>query len=526
MTSYIFTMTNRRLGRHVVVVGPMGSGKTTIGTRLAAAVGRPFRDSDSEIVRRESITPEQIIGSRGREALHRLESETLLDVLDSDDLVVFAAAAGVVDDPKCLAALKDSAVTIVLDTSRSTLLDRIGTGSGRPIDPPIGSTLEALESTRAPRYAAVADFTISTDDDEPEKAVSTIVDYLRRTVTVSLGARSYDVIVGPGCRNEVTTMLPVSAKRAAIVTQAGIGVTLELPIPTETFEIPDGEASKSLAVLGDLASRFSRFGLTRDDLVIAVGGGSVTDVAGFAAASYHRGTALINVATTLLGQIDAAIGGKTGVNIPEGKNLLGAFWQPCGVVCDTDSLETLPDRERRSGLGEMAKYAFLGVEQLETLSIVDQVAACVKAKADVVAADEREGNLRQTLNYGHTLAHALEAAGFADGEGRDGVDLRHGEAVAIGLIFAARLARLLGRIDSERVERHLEVVSGYGLPTAIPAAVDVEVAIAAMGRDKKARNGITFVLDGPAGVEPVSDVPLEMIRTAFAETSAGASARS
>ncbi|HWD24862.1 MAG TPA: bifunctional shikimate kinase/3-dehydroquinate synthase [Acidimicrobiales bacterium] len=519
-------MTSRRLGRQVVVVGPMGSGKTTIGTRLASAIGRPFRDSDAEIAHRERITTEQFMRSRGRDALHRLEREILLDVLDSDDLVVFAAAAGVVDDPACLAALDASAVTVVLEASRSTLLDRIGDGKGRPIDAPVDVTLEALERTRAPRFAAVADLTISTEHDEPSKAVAAIVDHLRRTVTVPLGARSYDVIVGPGATSEVATLLPTSAKRAAIVTQPGVGVTLDLPIPHETLEIPDGEASKSLVVLGGLASRFSQIGLTRDDVVIALGGGSVTDVAGFAAASYHRGTPVINVATTLLGQIDAAIGGKTGVNLPEGKNLLGAFWQPCGVICDTDSLETLPDRERRSGLGEMAKYAFLGVEHLDELSIVDQVAACVKTKADVVGADEREGSLRQTLNYGHTLAHALEAAGFADGEGRDGVDLRHGEAVAIGLIFAARLARLLGRIGSERVERHLEVVRRYGLPTEIPAAVDVDAAIAAMGRDKKATNGLTFVLDGPSGVEPVRDVPLEKIRTAFAETSAGASARS
>jgi 5-deoxy-5-amino-3-dehydroquinate synthase len=226
----------------------------------------------------------------------------------------------------------------------------------------------------------------------------------------------------------------------------------------------------------------------------------------------------VNVPTTLLGQIDAAIGGKTGVNIPEGKNLVGAFWQPCGVVCDTDTLESLPDRERRSGLGEMAKYAFLGVENLDQLSIVDQVAACVAAKAAVVGADERESELRMLLNYGHTLAHALEAAGFADGAGRDGVDLRHGEAVAIGLIFAARLARLLGRIDDGRVVRHLDLVRSYGLPTSIPDVIDPDEAIAAMGRDKKAVDGLVFVLDGPNGVEVVREVPLATVRAALDAT--------
>jgi 5-deoxy-5-amino-3-dehydroquinate synthase len=182
----------------------------------------------------------------------------------------------------------------------------------------------------------------------------------------------------------------------------------------------------------------------------------------------------------------------------------------------------MPERERRSGLGEMAKYAFLGIEDLDGLSIVDQVAACVALKAATVAADEREGDLRMTLNYGHTLAHALEAAGFADGAGREGIDLRHGEAVAIGLVFAARLARLLGRIDDARVDRHVEIVTGYGLPSSIPSGIDADEAIAAMGRDKKATRGITFVLDGPSGVEVVTDVPVELIRQAFSATVAPA----
>ena len=157
----------------------------------------------------------------------------------------------------------------------------------------------------------------------------------------------------------------------------------------------------------------ARGDMHRSDVVVAVGGGVVTDVAGYAASSYHRGTAVINVPTTLLGQVDAAIGGKTGVNLPEGKNLVGSFWQPLGVFCDTETLASLPKREWRSGHGEMAKYAFLGVEDLDSLSLAEQVARCVACKAQVVASDERDGGRRMILNYGHTLAHALEAAGFA-----------------------------------------------------------------------------------------------------------------
>jgi 5-deoxy-5-amino-3-dehydroquinate synthase len=244
-------------------------------------------------------------------------------------------------------------------------------------------------------------------------------------------------------------------------------------------------------------------------VVVAVGGGVVTDTAGFAAAVYHRGVPVVHVATTLLAQVDAAIGGKTGVNLPEGKNLVGAFWQPAAVLCDTEVLETLPRREYLSGCGEMAKYHFLGGEHLEDLSLDERVAACVRIKADVVAADEHEGaaGLRATLNYGHTLAHALETAGR--------YDLRHGEAVAIGLVFAAELARRLERIDEGRVDHHRKVVASYNLPLHLPEEADADTLIDLMGRDKKAVSGLTFVLDGPAGVQPVSGVDPDQVRLAL-----------
>jgi 5-deoxy-5-amino-3-dehydroquinate synthase len=176
----------------------------------------------------------------------------------------------------------------------------------------------------------------------------------------------------------------------------------------------------------------------------------------------------------------------------------------------------LPEREWRSGLGEMAKYAFLGVDNLDKMSLVDAVAACVHLKAEVVSEDEREGDRRMLLNYGHTLAHALEAAGFADGPGRDGIDLRHGEAVAIGIAFAARLAERMGRIDADRVQRHLEVLSAYGLPAEIPSGIDIDEVLVRMGRDKKATDGLTFVLDSVDGCEIVRQVDEGPIREAFA----------
>ena len=335
-------------------------------------------------------------------------------------------------------------------------------------------------------------------------------------VAVELGPRRYEVVVGAGARHQLGALVASAvpgARRAAVVTQAplvehGWAEDLDPGLEHQVHVIPEGEGAKSLATVEDLCRRFARSGLSRADVVVALGGGLVSDVAGFAAATYHRGTAYVNVATTLLAQVDAAVGGKTGVNLPEGKNLVGAFWQPAAVVCDTELLATLAPREWACGRGEMAKYAFLGDGRPDAailaLPLVDQVARCVAIKAEVVAADEREGDRRMVLNYGHTLAHALEAVAFEPGS--SGPALKHGEAVAIGLVFAALLARRLGRIDDQRVALHRAVVGGFDLPTELPAGSSASQLVGFMARDKKAHQDLTFVLDGPAGVEVVPGV--------------------
>jgi len=335
-------------------------------------------------------------------------------------------------------------------------------------------------------------------------------------IRVDLGPRSYDVLVGPGACSELADMVPVSARQAVVVTQAGIGVAdrLQTGLPTTVVEVPPGERAKSLATVETLSRRFAAAGLTRSDVVIGVGGGVVTDLAGFAAACWHRGTGVIHVATTLLAQIDAAIGGKTGVNLPEGKNLVGAFWQPLGVICDTDVLSSLPPAEWRSGRGELAKYAFLGVDDLDGLDVAEQVARCVECKAQIVSADETEGGLRMVLNYGHTLAHALEASSFGPNAKWD---LLHGEAVAIGLVFAAILARRLDRIDDDRVALHRRVVAGFDLYADIPVGASAAQLLEFMARDKKARHDLTFVLDGPKGVEAVRGVDEAQVLATLAD---------
>lgn len=329
------------------------------------------------------------------------------------------------------------------------------------------------------------------------------------TVEVPLAdGRAYPVLVGAGARHELPSVLPERARRIAVVTQTEIPVEVEPGRDHRVFTIGDGEHVKNLATIETLCSQFAEWGLTRTDCVVGVGGGLVTDVAGFAAAVYHRGLPVVHVPTTLLGQIDAAIGGKTGVNLAQGKNLVGAYWQPSAVLCDTGTLDSLPPREWRCGLGELAKYHWLGGGRLDELPLEERVAACVAIKAEVVASDERESGRRALLNYGHTLAHALEIAGDHD--------LRHGEAVAIGLVYAAELARLLGRIGQAEVDEHRRVVAGYDLPTSVPEGLDDAELVELMGRDKKVLDqGLTFVLDGPAGVEVVAGVDVTAVRAAL-----------
>lgn len=354
-------------------------------------------------------------------------------------------------------------------------------------------------------------------------------------VSVELGDRAYDIVVGKGVLGEAAAVLAGRA-RVAVVSQLDVagrwagavtGPLIAAGAQVELFLIGNSEEAKSLATVEDLCRRFAAWGLLRGDAVVALGGGVVGDTAGFTAAAYHRGVACLQAPTTLLAQVDAAIGGKTGVNLPEGKNLVGAFHQPVGVVADVGTLATLPEREYRAGLGEVAKYAFMGDAGLTARltspdgaaallardpdTLVEVVAASAAIKAGVVSADEHERTgLRATLNYGHTLAHALETAGH--------YDLLHGEAVSVGLVFAAELAAALGRLEEKDVTRTREMLTALGLPVAAPEGVAAPELLTLMRRDKKAAGGLTFVLPAPGGgpLERVDDPPAPAIERALA----------
>lgn len=326
-------------------------------------------------------------------------------------------------------------------------------------------------------------------------------------IVVDLGERSYPVVIGDGMLTDIGAYLPTTAARAAIVTQHGIGIEIDTGLDQRVFHIGDGEEHKVLSTVEQLCRSWSKWGLNRNDVVVGLGGGIVTDVAGFAASVYHRGVPVVQLPTSLLGQIDAAIGGKTGVNLPEGKNLIGTYWQPRAVLCDIATLATLPERHFRAGLGELAKYHFLGGGRLDELGLLDRVAASVRIKSDLVIADEREGGRRALLNYGHTLAHAMETAG--------GHSLLHGEAVAIGLVYAAEVARLLGRVDGDTVAEHRRVVAAYELPLRPPGDLAFDDLEPLFARDKKALTGTTFVLDGPDGPEVIPGITSDVLKEAY-----------
>jgi 3-dehydroquinate synthase len=343
------------------------------------------------------------------------------------------------------------------------------------------------------------------------------------TVTVPLGERAYDVVVGTGLLARLDSFVPPSeAATAVVVTNRTVdalyGQTVRdalgrIGLATHTVEVPDGETAKSIDTLAMLYHRFAAAGLRRDDLVVALGGGVVGDLAGFAAATWHRGVAVLQLPTTLLAQVDSSLGGKTGINLPEGKNLVGAFHQPVAVVADTSALATLPVRELRAGLGEVAKYGFIAdpvvLDLLERHPdevidgdpdlLTEIVRRGVAVKARVVAADERESGERALLNYGHTFGHAIEAITRYE-------QYLHGEAVALGMVAAAHLGERLGITEAGTERRTRAILERLGLPTG-GIGLDPARVWEHVGRDKKAKQHVRFVVCVTPGRAVVVDDP-------------------
>ena len=511
-------------GRSIVLVGLMGAGKTSIGRRLAAQLGLPFRDADAEIELAAGCTIAELFERFGEREFRDGERRVIRRLLAGDPLVL-ASGGGAFMDGETRATVRREAVSIWLRCRLPVLLRRV---AGRPHRPLLNGqnpeeVLQRLMSVRHPVYAE-ADIVVDCSDDSPDATTTRVLDSLLdfrppRRLSLSLSASAYDVVVGAGLLERAGGLLaPVlPQKRAVVVTDATVA-PLHLPallrgldatsIETRTITVAPGERSKNLQTYGELVDQLLEGGIERRTSVIALGGGVVGDLAGFAAASTLRGLPFVQVPTTLLAQVDSSVGGKTGINTQHGKNLLGAFHQPRMVLADTATLATLPPRELRAGYAEVAKAGLIGDAaffawcEANGAAVIAgdpdaQAEAVLRAcafKALVVGDDEREekpNDGRALLNLGHTFGHALEAElGYGT--------ILHGEGVAVGLGLAFRLSARLGlcaAADADRVIAHVESV---GLPAELShlnRRLSAARLIGHMRRDKKMRDGkLTFVL--------------------------------
>jgi shikimate kinase/3-dehydroquinate synthase len=448
------------LARHLALVGFMGAGKSTLGPQLAARLGRHFVSVDALVEARIGESVAELFATRGEAAFRALEEEAAIDALARIPAAVIELGGGALGSAETRTALTEYAFVVHLETTPDEAWSRVAQ-SDRPLarDP---DAFRALYAERLPRYAEVADAT--TRD-------------LDGTILAAAGIR-----LAPWR----------DALGDAVVADARVA---ELHGIDATYVLPPGEAAKTIAEAERLWRALT---LERSSTLVAVGGGSTTDVAGFVAATYMRGIDWLAVPSTLVGQVDASIGGKVGVDLSEGKNLVGAFHWPAATVIDPALLETLPDDERRNGLAEVVKTGLLAGEALWELDTPEQIRRCAAFKAAICLRDPYEHGDRAWLNLGHTFAHALEAAsGFA---------VPHGQAVALGLLAALRLS---GLEDDARVVEDLLA--------PIPVAVDRDAAWSALQRDKKVRDGEVrlVLLEAPGRPYVTSEIETARVREAL-----------
>ncbi len=519
---------------HVMLIGFMGAGKSRVGAALAEKLGMSFVDLDRLIEEREGRTVPALF-DEGGEAAFRDAERTALRSLESHEPAVVACGGGVIVRDENRALLRSLGRVVYLSVSAEEALARIGDTSGRPLLAGDAARLAPqILGARLALYRAAADFIVDTSGRGPTEVLDEVLALLRaasvrKTLHVSTGP-GYDVVIGSGILATIGDVITerTPARRVIIVSDTNVaplyaGVVEDslaaAGIEAETLVFEAGEASKCWETAGALVSQLADRRLGRDGVVIALGGGVVGDLAGFAAAVYVRGIPVLQVPTTLLAQVDSSIGGKTGVDLPSGKNLAGAFWQPVSVVADTSVLATLPESEWTSGLVEVAKSALLAGE-IETaaleanaqhLIVRDHVAvqhAVVMAagfKAAVVSGDEREAGDRECLNLGHTFGHALErVVGYGT--------VSHGAAVAIGMRFAARLAEELVGASPQLTQRTGALLDMLGATDGVPGGVGADQILDAMLSDKKTRGGVVrFVLLREPGDWSVVPVEIEVL---------------
>ena len=535
---------------NIFLVGLMGAGKTTIGRLLARRLDMTFIDSDHEIEARTGATIPWIFEIEGEASFRRREADVIRE-LTAGSGIVLATGGGAVLDPASRALLAERGTVIYLRASVSSILQRTAHDKNRPLlqtaDP--RRKLEDLTAQREPLYREIADMVIDTGRPNVQSMVQTILDQLAVdagreranakttmneqaciSLNVELGDRSYPIAIGRGLLDDTALLnryIGSAGSKVAIVTNTTVAPLyldkIAGPLRAAGREVVpiilrDGEEYKNWESLNEVFDALLANKCDRKTTLVALGGGVIGDMTGFAAATYMRGVPFVQIPTTLLAQVDSSVGGKTGINHPLGKNMIGAFYQPRAVIADTATLDTLPARELSAGLAEVIKHGAIldagffdwieaNIGKLvarDHAALAHAIARSCEIKADVVARDEREGGLRAVLNFGHTFGHAIEA-GMGYGT------WLHGEAVGCGMVMAADLSRRLGLIDDVAVERVRNLVEAAGLPTVAPD-LGIDRWIELMEVDKKNEGGaIKFILLKPLGSPSITNAPRDQL---------------
>jgi 3-dehydroquinate synthase len=514
--------------RNIILGGFMATGKSSVGRRLAIVLGYDFLDLDTLIAAEEGMPISQLFTTRGEKSFRALETRMVERVAGRTGCVV-ATGGGTIVNPRNLETLKRSGVVVALTADPDTILARIGPTEDRPMlwGGDKRERVRLLLEQRAEAYAK-ADLIVDASARTIDHVVNHILEFLslhhviagRTTINlpsmaesfrITLGPRSHEVIIGPGLLGEVgrlvkglglaqTGILLTNPEDNRLFGERVVRSLADAGFTVRCVELAEREEAKGLETLGWLYRQMAAERLERRSPVFALGGVVTGEIAGFAAATYLRGLPLIQIPTSPIAQVDTSIGGKVAVNLPEGKNLVGAFYQPRQVITDVEALVSLPARDFRAGLAEVVKIAAIRDRDLfeyleknveEVLSqdlraLVRFVRRACEIKASIVEADEWETDVRSILNFGHTVGHAVEAATGYQGP-------NHGEAVAMGMVVAARMAVLRGICPAEALDRLKKLLQAFGLPTSLP--VDAAEVLRFVRYDKKIQDRqVRFVL--------------------------------
>lgn len=528
-----------------VLIGMPGAGKTRVGGEVAQMLGVRFTDSDEVIEQRAGMRITEYFSEYGEPKFRELESQVIADLLHTaNGIVSLGGGAPMTESVRrnLQKYISQGGKVVYLQADPQEAMERARRGGNRPmLAGDADARWRALYEERDPVFDAVANVHVHTRGSSPQHAARKVMDMVMEHDVHVTGASitPYDVRIGVGTSNHLAEVLGDRPVRIALIHTAPVqrhsdrarALLRQAGYEVSDVLIPDAEAGKTIEVANGIWQRLGNEGFTRSDAVVGLGGGAATDLAGFVAATWMRGIRYVNCPTSLLAMVDASTGGKTGINTPQGKNLVGSFYTPAGVLADMRALETLPNDIFIEGLGEVAKSGF--IRDPEILSILENhaqqlrefngstflgspledvvaelIERTVKVKAYHVSNDLREAGLREFLNYGHTLGHAIEQI--------EHFKWRHGNAVAVGCVFAAELSNILGYIDQDLVDYHRQLLGSLGLPISWSGG-DWDSVLALMHRDKKARgNTLRFVvLEGVGHPIHLDDPPIEAVHEAF-----------